>query len=155
MITDRITVLIQIRERIQLILTQLNLLGQYEVLKNNQVVGVIPSATIRYPMKQDNLNLRMKKNTGLELIVESEPQITTANFKFGFGLSKYYSVILDSYKENGGLEEGVTAIMGSNLFSIPEAPLIFPCRKDESGIIPARALISIRRVQFLENLTFQ
>jgi hypothetical protein len=154
MITNRIEILIHIKTTIALILTELNLLGEYEVLERNVVVGTIPSIQIRYPMKQNMLNLRMKANSGYEVTVESEPRMNTRPTKFGHTMAMYYQVILDQYRESGGLSDGLLAIIGSNQFDIPESPIIREAVRSEEGITPPRAIIAIRRVNFMQNLTF-
>lgn len=154
MINNRIEILIHIRDVIQLILTGSGTLGRYEVLTNNAVVGEIPSIQIRYPMKPQVVNLRMKRNSGVEVTIESEPRMTNKPVKFGYNISRYYQVIIDEYRETGGLTDSVTAIIGSNAFDIPESPIIREGIVTKEGVEPPRAILAIRRVNNMPNLFF-
>ena len=152
--SNRLETLIKIKEGLQCILgvDGGNYLGEYEVIKNNVVVAKIPSIKIRYPMQKENLNTRMKANSGIECIIESEPQILNKPVKFGYNFHQFYQVILDQHAELGDLMSSVQFLISSNYFDIPESPVIRGAIKQDSGILPPRALIFVRRVNFTSNL---
>lgn len=154
MTDNRTQTLIQIKNGLELILGVEggNFLGVYEVIKNGAVVTTIPSIKIRYPMLKENMNTRMRVNSGIECTIDSEPQIINKPIKFGYNFHKYYQVILDQHLELGDLMSSVEFIISSNYFDIPESPVIRGAIKQESGIIPPRALIFIRQANFAKNL---
>jgi hypothetical protein len=154
MADNRLQTLIKIRNGLELILgvDGGNYLGVYEVLKNGIVATTIPAIKIRYPMKIDNMNTRMKTNSGIECTIESEPQVINKPIKFGYNFHKYYQIILDQHAELGDLLSSVELIISSNFFDIPESPVIRSAIKQESGIIPPRALLFIRHANYSANI---
>ena len=146
--------LLKIRNELDLILgvNGLNLLGKYEILKNGVVVSSVPSIKIRYPLQPVNVNTRMKVDSGIECIVESEQDIINRPGKFGHRFDKYFQVILDQHKLLGDLTTAVEGVISSNYFDIPESPVIREAMQKETRIIPPRALIFIRQVTWKQNL---
>ena len=146
--------LIKIRNGLELILgvNGLNLLGKYEVVRNGVVINTVPSIQIRYPLNPSNVTMRMKSDSGIECIIESEQDIINRPSKFGHRFDKYFQVILDQHKLLGDLTTAVEGVISSNYFDIPESPVIREAMKDASGIVPPRALIFIRQVSWKQNL---
>lgn len=146
--------LLKIRQGLLMILgvDGLNLLGQYEIIKNGVVVSTQPSIQIRYPLNPSNVTMRMKSDSGIECIIESEQDIVNRPGKFGHRFDKYFQVILDQHKLLGDLTTAVEGVISSNYFDIPESPVIREAMKDASGIVPPRALIFIRQVSWKQNL---
>jgi hypothetical protein len=146
----RLDTLIEIKEGLELILgvNGGNYLGVYEVVKNGIVIANIPSIKIRYPMQVDTVNTRMKRNSGVECVIDSEPQMVSKPSRFGLKLLNYHQIIIDQHKELGDISSTVQSIIESNYFDIPESPIIRGAYISESGVIPPRALIFIRKVIF-------
>lgn len=146
--------LVKIRKGINLILgvNGLNLLGQYEIIRNGVVIANEPSITIRYPSQTVNLTTRIKPNSGIECIIDSEQNIINSPNKFGFRFDRYYQVILDQYHPLGDLTTAVEGLISSNWFDICESPVIRPSSKNQNGIVPPRALVFIRQVLWKEKM---
>lgn len=146
--------LLKIRRGLLMILgvDGLNLLGQYEIIKSGVVVSTQPSIQIRYPLNPSNVTMRMKADSGIECIIESEQDIINKPTKFGHRFDKYFQVILDQHKLLGDLTTAVEGVISSNYFDIPESPVIREAMKNASGIVPPRALIFIRQVSWKQNL---
>jgi hypothetical protein len=155
MTQNRLDTLKHIRSSLELILgiEGYNVLGLYEVLKNGVVISTIPAIKIRYPQQKENIATRMKINSGIECTIESEPQIVNLPVKFGYIFHRYFQVILDQHNELGDLTTAVEAVISSNYFDISESPVIRSAVKNESGVIPPRALLFLRQAQFVSNLS--
>jgi hypothetical protein len=146
--------LLKIRNALETILgiNGLNVLGEYEIIKNGKVVATVPSIQIRYPMNEENITRKMRLNSGIDCIVESEQDIYNSPNKFGHRFDKYFQVVLDQYSSKGDLTTAVEGIIASNFFDIPESPIISSARQDNLGTIPPRALLYIRQVSWRRNL---
>jgi len=146
--------LLKIKRGLLMILGEdgLNLLGKYEIVKNGVVVSNQPSIQIRYPLNPSNVTMRMKSDSGIECIIESEQDIINKPTKFGHRFDKYFQVILDQHKLLGDLTTAVEGVISSNYFDIPESPVIREAMKNASGIVLPRALIFIRQVSWKTNL---
>lgn len=132
--------------------TGLDVLGEYEVKSGTQSLGNVPAIQVRYAAETSQPSFTMVSGSGIEVVIESEPDANIQAFKGRSRKScKYYQIILDQHDPKEGLTEAVEAVMTSSLLDIPEQPLIRPTVElnDRSGTLPPRAILYHRQAHYL------
>jgi hypothetical protein len=131
--------------------SQLNVLGQYELLSGTTIVATVPSIKVNYPMAQEKVVRRMKKDTGVECVISHEP--STYHKYHGFGnvnITNYWEIILDMHHPTNSLNNVVTHLLRLPTLHFPERPILRPAYTLEGnkGIAPARAVLYACQKQF-------
>lgn len=130
----------------------INTLGTYEVINQGAVIQEIPSIEIRYTYPQNQLTKRVKRGSGIECIIFSEPDVVMNRFKhYNAQFIDYYTIALDDYHPSNGLRDSVKAICAIPTLQIEQTQPIRPAKITKEGIVPPRALLFVRRIGFQVN----
>lgn len=123
--------------------TQLNILGKYELMDGKRVVGIVNSVQVRYPRSTKNVARRLVKESGIEVVVDPNPNINLVRMDANARRSnKYFRIVLDQHDPTGSLVEAIEALTASRELHIVDFEVREVIEKtDGSGMLPARAIL--------------
>lgn len=131
--------------------SQLNLLGKYELLSGTTIVATVPSIKVNYPLAQEKVVRRMKKDSGVECVISHEPRVYQKYQALNnLILTSYWEIVLDMWHPTNSLREVVREILRMPTLHIPEQPILRPAYTldGNKGIAPARAVLYACQKQF-------
>ena len=132
----------------------INALGEYEFIKNGQVIGTAPAIFIGFPLDNNNQPLgRMKANSGIKCTIDSAPM--SDYHKQGNRLIRThhtYGIYLDQYNPNKTLLEALDALVRMPNLKFKGDPIVIPVKIDpDKGFIPSRAILYVERITVLSS----
>lgn len=144
--------------------TGLNLLGTYDLVSGDTVVGTSPAIAVNYPLLSNSVNTtttspknivkKLQPESGIECIIQSDPDFVPRHFRFANRqIIKFFEIALDQYNPTEGLIEAVEGILRDKRLYIQEEPIFRPAILDynNGGVLPPRALLYHQQTQFLES----
>lgn len=131
--------------------TQLNLLGQYQLISGTTVVSTVPAIKIDYPTTNEKFIRKVVPNSGIECVITSEPQNYHRYKSFGNSVVyRYWEIILTQHKLNEGVTDCVEQLLQLRTLYIPETPIIRSARQTKEGVELARAVIYVCQPFYLQ-----
>lgn len=131
----------------------LGLLGQYEIISGTTVLDTVDSIKVDYPLLESEVVRRFVPKSGIELVIRSEPSYTGNRFKFGnTQVIKFFTIIMDQHDPTGDLGGAIDAIYSNLVWDLNQPPTVFPSmlKPDHSGVLPPRAIMTLRQHKFLK-----
>lgn len=123
----------------------LNVLGTFEFIDNGIVIGTSPAIRIGFPLENEKPIYRMQKNSGIQCIINNQPDIIYVQQGARTYINKYiYAIYLDQYNPRGNLTDAVNAIIKMPRIVLNGQPIIMPEKIEaDNGILPARAILYV------------
>lgn len=132
----------------------LNALGQYKLTDKSRRSILVPSIQVVYRRLTNDIEREMVKGSGIECLIEPEPDTVARNMAFSNrDVRNYYSIVLIQHNPDGHLDEAIDYCMRCRLLNITEEPSRIgeTTAKDGSGILEARAILTHCQGRLLES----
>ena len=130
----------------------IDVLGQYQLKDGTTLLGTVPSIQARHPRVTSKISKTIVANSGIEVVIESEPDMVLNRFKSGGSRqsNKFFQILLDQHDPYNGLTEALEALTTSSLLDLPETPVIREAQEitGDKGVLPPRAIIYHRQAHY-------
>jgi hypothetical protein len=144
---------LELRETLQSLRNNLEIildtdLGKYEITNpTGQKIKEVPAIWVEPP--ELPANYRMKINSGIEAIIQREPDPRYDPLLGNYIEIAHYTIVLKQYNLSRSLTPVVGRIQVSDYWNVLESPRVTPYTKTAEGIIRPKATIKVSSAKLL------